>query len=127
MLHARFLQYSRELFSPFFPKSTGRVGGREEQRQRRRGCEYFIAALLCGCSNGWASLTLDRGTAAERRPDGAEEALHQGGDGPSADGEEPVQREADGVAGGGAVDGDDQVENAFRRILFSYANANANY
>lgn len=35
--------------------------------------------------------------------------LHSGGDGPCADGAEPVQREADGAAGGGAMDRDDQV------------------
>lgn len=71
-------------------------------------------------------LMLDPGTAAERRPDGAEEAFHQGGDGPSADGEEPVQREADGAAGGGAVDGDDQVENAFEFCASQHCTFNNN-
>lgn len=48
--------------------------------------------------------------ATERRADSPEEALHQGGDGPSADGTQPIQREADGAAGGCEVDGDDQVQ-----------------
>lgn len=39
-------------------------------------------------------------------------AVHSGGDGPCADGEEPVQREADGAAGGRTVDRDDQVDEA---------------
>ena len=39
----------------------------------------------------------------------AEEALHQGGDGQGPDGEEPVQGETDGAAGGGQMDRDDQV------------------
>jgi len=51
---------------------------------------------------------------AERRADGPEEALHQGGDGQGPDGEEPVQGEADGAAGGRQVDGDDPV----RRVVF---------
>lgn len=79
-------------------------------------------------------LTLDRGTATERRPDGAEEALHPGRDGTSADGEEPVQREADGAAGGSAVDGDDQVGNASAALclvsqcgIFTYVKHNAKY
>lgn len=49
--------------------------------------------------------------AAERRAYSTEEALHPGGDGPCADGKEPVQRAADGAAGSGAVDGDDQVHS----------------
>lgn len=40
----------------------------------------------------------------ERCPHGAAEALHSSGDGPGADGEEPVQGEADGAAGGCAMD-----------------------
>lgn len=42
--------------------------------------------------------------------------LHSGGDGSCADGEEPVQREADGAPGGCAMDGDDQVP--FQRRIF---------
>lgn len=70
----------------------------------------FWCSCLKWVGSAWASANVEMCYAAERRPDGAEEALHQGGDGPSADGEEPVQREADGAAGGGAVDRDDQVE-----------------
>lgn len=47
--------------------------------------------------------------AAERRAYSTEEALHPGGDGQGPDGEEPVQGEADGAAGGGQMDGNDQV------------------
>jgi len=36
-------------------------------------------------------------------------AVYSGGDGPCTDGEEPVQRETDGAAGGSTVDRDDQV------------------
>lgn len=36
-------------------------------------------------------------------------AVHARGDGPGADGEEPVQGETDGAAGGRPVDRDDQV------------------
>lgn len=36
-------------------------------------------------------------------------AVHARGDGPGADGEEPVQRETDGAAGGRPVDRNDQV------------------
>lgn len=39
----------------------------------------------------------------------AEAAVYAGGDGEGADGEEPVQREADGAAGGCAMDRDDSV------------------
>ena len=46
---------------------------------------------------------------AERCAYSPEEALHQGGDGQGPDGEEPVQGEADGAAGGGQVDRDDPV------------------
>lgn len=42
--------------------------------------------------------------------DSPEEALHQGGNGPSADGTQSIQREADGAAGGCEVDRDDQVQ-----------------
>lgn len=48
--------------------------------------------------------------ATERRADGPEEALHPGGNGSSADGTQPIQREADGAAGGCEVDRDDQVQ-----------------
>ena len=44
-----------------------------------------------------------------RHDDDPTAAIHPGGDGPCADGEEPVQRETDGAAGGRAVDRDDQV------------------
>jgi len=47
--------------------------------------------------------------AGRRHNDDAAAALHPSGDGPRADGEEPVQREADGAAGGRTVDRDDQV------------------
>lgn len=49
--------------------------------------------------------------AAEWRTHSPEEALHQGGDGQSADGEKPVQRETDGATGSCAVDRDDKVQN----------------
>ena len=48
--------------------------------------------------------------ARRRHDDDAAAEVHPGGDGPSSDGEEPVQREADGAAGGRAVDRDDQVD-----------------
>lgn len=47
--------------------------------------------------------------AGRRHDDDAATAVHPGGDGPGADGEEPVQREADGAAGGRAVDRNDQA------------------
>lgn len=46
---------------------------------------------------------------AERCSHGAEEAVHQGGDGQSPDGKEPVQGEADGAPGGHQMDRDDSV------------------
>lgn len=49
--------------------------------------------------------------ATERRANSPEEALHQGGNGSSADGTQSIQREADGAAGGCEVDGDDQVQS----------------
>lgn len=36
--------------------------------------------------------------------------VHKGGDGPRADGEEPVQRETNGATGSCTVDRDDQVD-----------------
>lgn len=45
----------------------------------------------------------------ERRAYSAEKAIHQGGDGQSLDGEEPVQGEADGAAGSCQMDRDDPV------------------
>lgn len=44
-----------------------------------------------------------------RRGDDAAEALHADGDGARPDGAQPVQRAADGAAGGRAVDRDDPV------------------
>lgn len=49
--------------------------------------------------------------------DDAAAAVHPGGDGPRADGEESVQRETDGAAGGRPVDRDDQVDD--RKMLLS--------
>lgn len=54
--------------------------------------------------------------AGRRHDDDAAAAVHPGGDGAGAHGEEPVQREADGAAGGGTVDRDDQVEKA-KKVL----------
>lgn len=47
--------------------------------------------------------------AGRRHDDDAEAAVHPGGDGPCVDGEESVQRETDGAAGGCTVDRNDQV------------------
>lgn len=44
-------------------------------------------------------------------------AVHPGGDGPSADGEEPVQGETDGATGSCEVDGDDSVNVFFSLLL----------
>ena len=63
---------------------------------------------------------------AKRRSHRSEEALHPSGDGQSPDGEEPVQREADGAAGGRQMDRDDPVreggakkrELRFKHIAF---------
>lgn len=50
-------------------------------------------------------------THAGRRHDhDTEAAVHPGGDGPSADGEESVQRETYGASGGSPVDRNDQVD-----------------
>ncbi len=49
--------------------------------------------------------------AGRRHDDDAEAAIHPGGDGPRVDGEESIQREADGAAGGGPMDGNDQVDD----------------
>lgn len=94
----------------FFPRVRLEL---EDARNKGKDEEDVSILVRLHCVDAVAPglpLTFDRGTAAERRPDGAEEAFHPGGDGPSADGEEPVQREADGAAGGGAVDRDDQVK-----------------
>lgn len=47
--------------------------------------------------------------AGRRRGHSAAAALHAGGDGAGAHGEEPVQGAADGAAGGRALDRDDQA------------------
>lgn len=54
-------------------------------------------------------LTRTGNATTEWRADSPKEALHQGGNGPSADGTQSIQREADGATGGCEVDGDDQV------------------
>lgn len=53
---------------------------------------------------------------AERCANSTEKALHQGGDGQSLDGEEPVQGEADGAAGGCQMDRDDPVRQEAQRL-----------
>lgn len=55
--------------------------------------------------------------AGRRHDDDAATAVHPGGDGPRADGEEPVQRETDGAAGGRTVDRNDQVEETKTLLL----------
>lgn len=56
--------------------------------------------------------------AGRRHDNDATAAIHPGGDGPRADGEEPVQRETDGAAGGRTVDRDDQVGGERERCCF---------
>lgn len=55
--------------------------------------------------------------AGRRHDNDAAAAVHPGGDGPSADGEESVQRETDGAAGGRPVDRNDQVDAALKSSL----------
>lgn len=72
------------------------------QRVAVQGC----AVLLCLCH-------VCLSVCPEWRPHSTEETLHTSGNGPSADGEEPVQGEADGAAGGCPMDWDDKVKKLF--------------
>lgn len=55
--------------------------------------------------------------AGRRHDNDAATTVHPGGDGPCVDGEESVQREADGAAGGRPVDRNDQVDERKSLLL----------
>lgn len=81
--------------------------------QKRKYSELRMSALSGFTSKARCSLPVFIAHAGRRHDDDAAAAVHPGGDGPSADGEESVQREADGAAGGRPVDRDDQVDKCF--------------
>lgn len=74
--------------------------------------EYCTSHILCTTEQIAPAWPVFVPHAGRRHDDDAAAAVHPGGDGPRADGEESVQREADGAAGGRAVDGDDQVDGS---------------
>lgn len=88
--------------------------------QKRRYSELHMSALSGFTSKARCSLPVFIAHAGRRHDDDAAAAVHPGGDGPSADGEESVQREADGAAGGRPVDRDDQVDKGFVSSLKAF-------
>lgn len=73
------------------------------------------------CEKTFLSLPVLIAHAGWRHDDDAAASVHPGGDGPSADGEESVQRETDGAAGGRPVDRDDQVDKRISEcVLFLF-------
>lgn len=83
----------------------------EETKQKVKNDNEDDVSLWCLFLFYWTEDQQSKSliVSAERRAYSTKKTLHQGGDGQSPDGEEPVQGEADGAAGGRSMDRDDPV------------------